>query len=186
MSTSSSTNQPPNFLSLPLEIRQEILSHAFADAFTPDIMFNRELYSVPFKTCQVILSHVFADELARDMVLDAKLLNPLKFFMPNTHILAVNLSLVHPQLSLDMAFVLKQALAIFQNRTKRDAEYLKPRNISRSRFDLLQAVGRTDGRHSRANVQRASWAQWARCSYLGLAGFVAVGAFIACQQLSES
>lgn len=97
-----------NFLTLSLELRQQILTHAFDDAALRDLHFNSLLYT--------------AGILWRNNNIDKDLLSKT-IYTPNIYNLAATLRKVDPQLGLDMVYVLKQVLPKFESNPAYDLDH---------------------------------------------------------------
>jgi hypothetical protein len=113
-----------SILDLPRELRQQILACAFENAIEKDINFNMYLrfYTLPGYIMPAT-PNWFEKLLLRDQGestddWDDVDLNELNVFAPNIHKTASALSNIHPLVTDDLPFVLKQCLNTFQQSLK--------------------------------------------------------------------
>jgi hypothetical protein len=114
----------PIILSIPLEIRQYILSYAFVEAVAQDITFNAKLQKVIpepglgeglfLATLDDLKDPIFADH-EYDGVKRSESLIDRPPCAPRIYAMANKISAVHPQLKEEVKFVFKQCLEQFRS-----------------------------------------------------------------------
>ncbi|QDS75487.1 hypothetical protein FKW77_004613 [Venturia effusa] len=107
-----------NFLSLPLELRQQVLTHAFDDATLQDLQFNSLQFKLDLMLCRID-NDLFYETISS----------------PNICTLAASLQEVDPQLGHDIVYILKRILLKFEIRLEK-GEDLATR-VHRYRYDLM-------------------------------------------------
>lgn len=102
----------PSFLSLPHELRQEIIGYAFEDAIEADVRLNLWM-RINLRTCiDCMALELFRlidsgpHKITEGQPIDRK----ATLYAPNINYVASTIRLVHPQLAEDMLYVLNKSL----------------------------------------------------------------------------